>query len=122
MKFSPKDLLPRVLPGRRSTSPFLIALLVNVQVLDWWETFFRTGSLIFGGGQVGRWRLEVLFTTHDACIVLQTGLIHNAIRALCMIHHDEDRAGCRPSVSGYAQLICRWCCRCSAARWSARGG
>lgn len=25
---------------------------MELQVLHWWEAFFRTGSLIFGGGQV----------------------------------------------------------------------
>jgi hypothetical protein len=31
----------------------------RVQVLNWWETFFRTGSLIFGGGQVGHQRSQL---------------------------------------------------------------
>ena len=70
-------------------SSALIVYLRNSQVLDWWETFFRTGSLIFGGGQVGCWRFWGL--AHHLCCCRHKEIcpIRNAATPLLALHHND---------------------------------
>ncbi len=42
---------------------------LDTQVLHWWEAFFRTGSIIFGGGQVVLPMLQVRGRTAPPCML-----------------------------------------------------